>query len=471
MAADDARRAYASNDDLRDAMRRLSASDGACAGISRVVSLGRSTNGEDVRALTIGRGAHASDGDDGRGGLRFGFIGNMHGDEPVGREIAMEVGRWVCERATTTRETTSEAETRERALAKRLVNEATLFVVPTVNPDGFAAKTRGNARGVDLNRNFPYTRFSLPKSLSGRASAVGGSAGDNAKREIETALIMRWSEKWAMNGVLNYHEGALVANYPWDGNDDGSTSYSAAPDDATFRYLASSYAQAHPTMSKSAEFEGGITNGAAWYPLWGGMQDWHYVQTGTYSLTVEVDDEKWPSEDKLGAIVDEHVNASIDVCARALFGSVRGFVRDERGAAVVGASIVVGRDSAPVKTDARGFFAKPSEPSTRPVRVVITPPSNKRNVDTITHFVPTIDPTDGASIDVVFTPRSAPPGFLLLRVVAVVVFAVVAFLIRRSARRRRRVSVLSESLVNNVDVEKAIANRRGMTSSRSLSGL
>ena len=181
---------------------------------------------------------------------------------------------------------------------------------------------------------------------------MGGSAGDNAKREIETALIMRWSEKWAMNGVLNYHEGALVANYPWDGNDDGSTSYSAAPDDATFRYLASSYAQAHPTMSKSAEFEGGITNGAAWYPLWGGMQDWHYVQTGTYSLTVEVDDEKWPSEDKLGAIVDEHVNASIDVCARALFGSVRGFVRDERGAAVVGASIVVGRDSAPVKTDA-----------------------------------------------------------------------------------------------------------------------
>ncbi|ABO98270.1 predicted protein, partial [Ostreococcus lucimarinus CCE9901] len=231
----------------------------------------------------------------------FGFIGNMHGDEPVGREIAMEVGRWVCERATTTRETTSEAETRERALAKRLVNEATLFVVPTVNPDGFAAKTRGNARGVDLNRNFPYTRFSLPKSLSGRASA--------------TALIMRWSEKWAMNGALNYHEGALVANYPWDGNDDGSTSYSAAPDDATFRYLASSYAQAHPTMSKSAEFEGGITNGAAWYPLWGGMQDWHYVQTGTYSLTVEVDDEKWPSEDKLGAIVDEHVNASIDCVA------------------------------------------------------------------------------------------------------------------------------------------------------------
>ena len=41
--------------------------------------------------------------------------------------------------------------------------------------------------------------------------------------------------------------------------------YYACPDDETFRFMASIYSRSHHNMSFSQEFQGGITNGAAWY--------------------------------------------------------------------------------------------------------------------------------------------------------------------------------------------------------------
>lgn len=54
---------------------------------------------------------------------------------------------------------------------------------------------------------------------------------------------------------------------------------SLTPDDDVFKHLSLTYANNHAKMSRGVAcksqtpaFENGITNGAAWYPLTGGMQ-------------------------------------------------------------------------------------------------------------------------------------------------------------------------------------------------------
>jgi len=64
--------------------------------------------------------------------LKVLVFGDIHGDETAGMRIAC------------------------RLIAAPHPDRAELLVVPTLNPDGVAAGTRGNAHGVDLNRNFPY---------------------------------------------------------------------------------------------------------------------------------------------------------------------------------------------------------------------------------------------------------------------------------------------------------------------------
>jgi protein MpaA len=52
-----------------------------------------------------------------------------------------------------------------RALATHVVRGVDLWLVPSVNPDGYALGTRTNAHGVDLNRNFPSEWRPGPRGL------------------------------------------------------------------------------------------------------------------------------------------------------------------------------------------------------------------------------------------------------------------------------------------------------------------
>jgi murein peptide amidase A len=85
--------------------------------------IGRSVQGRPILSVRIGSKDPA---------MRMLVVGSVHGNEAAGMRIARLL------------------------IALGSPREAEILVVPTLNPDGVAAGTRGNAHGVDLNRNFPF---------------------------------------------------------------------------------------------------------------------------------------------------------------------------------------------------------------------------------------------------------------------------------------------------------------------------
>ena len=268
-----------------------------CSSIAKLKSIGKSEKGFNIWALEIsdkpGRGEPKP---------HVKIVGNVHGDEPTGRALTMALAEWLCKHQQSNED------------ARRVINDMHLWLIPSLNPDGFASRTRENANNKDLNRNFP-DRFSNP------------SMEPTGKEEPETAAIMKWSLTQHFVASLAFHEGALVANYPYDGTADKTTKYEESPDDATFRYLAKTYANAHATMALSTNKEfpkGGITNGAAWYPVYGSMQDWNYIRASCMELTIEISEEKWPDEDTLPQLFKDNLPAILQYIKAAAFG---GYVR------------------------------------------------------------------------------------------------------------------------------------------------
>ena len=115
-------------------------------------------------------------------------IGVFHGDEPQGKYLI------------------------EKYLNNILNSIPNTLFIPCLNPDGMQLKTRTNANGVDLNRNFPTKNWGEDTSGAG-ANPTDYYGGPSPASEIETKFVIDIIEKYKPSVILTLHAPYKIVNY------------------------------------------------------------------------------------------------------------------------------------------------------------------------------------------------------------------------------------------------------------------
>jgi hypothetical protein len=159
-------------------------------------------------------------------------VGSIHGDEPQGIRIVNRIRHRYADR----------------------LNHVDLWTIETVNPDGLAAGRRGNAHGVDLNRNFGH---GFDPTLSG-----GYESGPHPFSEPESSSVRDLTRRIRFDLAIWYHQ-------PWGEtldpcNDTG------------------------PIARRYARLSGLETSGGCDHDLPGSAIGWQHHRFGTAAFVVEL---------------------------------------------------------------------------------------------------------------------------------------------------------------------------------------
>eukprot|EP00093_Oithona_nana_P009307 09307.XXX_116400_117948_1 [CDS] Oithona nana genome sequencing. len=277
---------YESHDEM---VRKLMSLSTRYPGLAKVDSVGDSVQGQPMAYIKISKNVNRRDHLE----PMFKYVANMHGDETVGRQMLIYLAHFLLQNYGRSERVT------------RLVNNTEIYIMPSMNPDGYEVSSpgcstfgglgglfgftgrsgRNNANNVDLNRDFPK-QFDERQDVDARTLERG--------RQVETKNMMRWIKRNPFVLSANLHGGAVVASYPFDDSPQHRSGlYSEAPDDDFFKLVSKKYANNHRIMRtgngcNGDNFPGGITNGAKWYDVPGGMQDFNYVHSNCFEITLEL---------------------------------------------------------------------------------------------------------------------------------------------------------------------------------------
>ena len=320
--------------------------------LCNLTSIGKSVEGRDLLVVKIAAGAPDAERPLGRPLMKF--VGNIHGNEALSRQLLLYLTQHLLTNYQKDEQVT------------RLLERTELHILPSMNPDGFERAKEGdcpgfdarsgrlNANSVDLNRDFP-DRYSFHNDTD-RDSLVRG-------RQPETVAVMTWlvSKPFVLSAAL--HAGSVVASYPYD----DSASHvetghqSPTPDDPLFRHLAAAYADNHATMRSGRVcqddfFVNGTTNGAEWYDVANGMQDFNYEFSNCFEISVELSCCKFPNASSLESEWHNNSRSLIEYAKQVHLG-LKGVVLDSVSRRPIPKAVVTvdGIDHAVVTTD-RGEF-------------------------------------------------------------------------------------------------------------------
>lgn len=250
--------------------------------ISKMFSIGKSVKNRNLWVIKLSRDVGTND-----DRPEFKYIANMHGDEIVGREIMVKFIKDLLTNYGKDPQITN------------LLDRVQIYIMPSMNPDGAANSTRGNAKYVDLNRDFPDF------STTDNKDTIEG-------RQPETQAVMNWQKERNFTLSANFHGGAEVVNYPWD------TIGDKFPEEAYVKELSLEYSGLAPYIAASTAFKNGITNGYAWYEVNGGMQDWSIKYRNDLQITIELSNTKWPEYSKVDYYYQQNKAALMRFIERAI---------------------------------------------------------------------------------------------------------------------------------------------------------
>ncbi len=263
---------YHSNAALLAAVETASAV--APPGVAQLVELGRTVRGTPIPMVRLGR-----PGEDQVARPRLLISANVHGNEVISSELAMALLRELCA-------------PEPGDAARALLGRAVVLLVPAVNLDAraqaaqalidgqpFSRAPRGNANGVDLNRNFPWVEGGVDPWHPMAGSAIPWMPwyrGPEPLSEPESRSLAALAERERPAVALNLHSVGRYILYPWNAQ------AAPPPHEAEFRAIAEAFCACQPAQ----RYE--IKQAQAWYGIMGDMDDWLYDRLGTLAMTVEL---------------------------------------------------------------------------------------------------------------------------------------------------------------------------------------